>query len=284
VVEQGAGGGIEDQALQGGVGGDLPGQLRRDRAVARELAGLLVEPEQRGERHQHVDQRLAGVDGLRRGEARTAATRGADAGVVLRVGSGALLDQGAGEQADQQVGPPRVHAAGIVSGEPGEPLEARSGVGGGQERPQRRHAVLLVADRHPAVAAGGAVAFVRTLRVGLQHRPLQRGLELGEGLFGRAIQNPPLRLLCLLRREVEGGVADGGDPPLVQQALLPGVQGGRQDLGRLHRPAQPGLGREPGQVQREPDLVGGEPPDAARLVGGGHRGVVAGPTAGELGQ
>nr|WP_255620798.1 hypothetical protein [Pseudonocardia sp. DSM 110487] len=81
-----------------------------------------------------------------------------------------------------------------------------------------------------------------------------------------------------------GDLADRGDPTLVQAAPLPHGQGFGQHLFQLHRPPDPGLDGQPGQLQREPDLVGGEPAHRARLVGGHHRRVVTGAAAGELRQ
>ncbi|HSZ29565.1 MAG TPA: hypothetical protein VK784_07400, partial [Pseudonocardiaceae bacterium] len=50
---------IGQQPSPGSLGGDLPGQRRRDRAIADQLPGLLIKPEQHGDRHDHRHQRLA---------------------------------------------------------------------------------------------------------------------------------------------------------------------------------------------------------------------------------
>ena len=57
---------------------------------------------------------------------------------------------------------------------------------GGEQRPQRRHAVGLGGDDHAPVAAGLAVALLGAVGVGGDHGTREGGLELGEGLLGCA--------------------------------------------------------------------------------------------------
>lgn len=59
MIEQGARDRVAQQPPPGVVGGDLPGQLGGDRPVADQLAGLVIEPEQHGDRHDHRHQRLS---------------------------------------------------------------------------------------------------------------------------------------------------------------------------------------------------------------------------------
>jgi hypothetical protein len=62
VVEQGARGGVGEQAVSDAVGGDLAGHLGGDGAVADEVGGLVVGADQGGVGDDDLDHRLAGVD------------------------------------------------------------------------------------------------------------------------------------------------------------------------------------------------------------------------------
>ncbi len=134
----------------------------------------------------------------------------------------------------------------------------------------------------PSVVEAAARAGSREARVDGDHRPSERGPELGQSLLRGAGEHSVLHRGGLPRAEVSGGVADGADLGLVDQPVLPYLPRARQLGFEPHGLAQPGLRSPAGQAQRHPDLVRGVAAQPGSLVG--HREVarVAGAAAREL--
>ena len=76
-----------------------------------------------------------------------------------------------------------------AASQPGQPGERPHRIGRGEHRPQRAHPIRLRGDHHPPIPPRLPMPLLRPLRVGRQHRPRQRRLQLRQRQLRRLRQH-----------------------------------------------------------------------------------------------